>query len=166
MLTSMIEVDYQAVLDKSYKEFECLTKQREDLELKIAKLHQFIRATANMLSDEDRVVFMATVDQLAGDAVGLTDAVRNTLKAAAPKSIAAVGVRDQLLASGFDFSRYTSNPLASIHAVLKRMKPSEVESTNIEGVAVYRWISRFPRLDAGEARSRKVAAGRLRAPKR
>jgi hypothetical protein len=162
----MADVNYKDVLDKSYDDFTRLIKQREELELEIAKLHQFIKATANMLSDEDRVVFMANVDQLAGDAVGLTEAVRNTLKAAAPKWLTAASVRDQLLATGFDFSGYTSNPLASIHAVLKRMKPSEAETNNIEGVAAYRWISRFPRLHAGEVRRRKVAAGRLGRPKK
>jgi hypothetical protein len=151
----MIAVDYNVLLDKSFDEFASLIKQREDLDLKVAKLHQFIRATANMLPDEDRVVFIAKVDQLAGDAVGLTDAVRNTLKAAPSKWFAATTVRDQLLASGFNFHGYTSNPLASIHAVLKRLKSSEAETTTIEGVAVYRWIVRFPRLK-GEHRH-KVA---------
>jgi hypothetical protein len=155
----MNDVDYKVVLDKAFAEFASLTKQREDLDLKVAKLHQFIRATANMLPDEDRVDFMATVDQLAGDAIGLTDAVRNTLKAASPKWLTAVSVRDQLLASGFDFQRYTSNPLASIHAVLKRLKSSEVENTTIEGVAAYRWILRFPRLK--EERRHKVAARKV-----
>lgn len=154
---SMVDVNYKTMLEQSFDDFTRLIKEREELELKIAKLHQFMKATANMLSDEDRVVFIATVDQLAGDAVGLTNTVRNALKAAAPNWLTAPDVRDQLLTSGFDFSGYTSNPLASIHAVLKRLKPSDVETTSIEGVAAYRWVSRFPRSHTGGARPRKIA---------
>jgi hypothetical protein len=153
----MSNVDFKAVLDESFNEFRQLTTQREELDVKIAKLHQFIRATANMLPDEDRVVFMANVEQLAGDAVGLTDAIRNTLKATAPKWRTAVDVRDELLASGFDFSRYTSNPLASVHAVLKRMKSSDVESTTNEGDALYRWKEgRSSKLTAAFGQARPV----------
>lgn len=157
----MSDVDYNAVLAKSFDEIKDMVKQREELDLKLSKMYQFIRATANMLPDEGRAIVMAKIEQFTGETVGLTDAIRNTLKASPDKWLTAVDVREQLFTSGFDFSGYTSNPLASIHAVLKRMKPSEVESEDMEGVTAYRWISRFPRLSAKEERRRKVAAGRL-----
>jgi ABC-type transporter Mla subunit MlaD len=55
--------------------------------------------------------------------------------------VSAVQVRDALLAAGFDFSTYTSNPLTSIHTTLKRFLPDEVEAyTRAEGT-LYRWRS-------------------------
>src|ERR1700751_2336936 len=120
-----------------------LVEQREEIDLKIAKLHQFTRATANMLPDDnDRLGLMFELNQLVGDAEGLTDAIRTALKASDGKALTAVEVRDGLLACGFDFSGYTPNPLAGVHAVLKRMKPEEVEVVTVEGVAAYRWKPR------------------------
>jgi hypothetical protein len=52
-----------------------------------------------------------------------------------------VEIRDALLAAGFDFSNYTSNPLSSIHTTIKRMVPDEVATANHHGRGqVYRWI--------------------------
>jgi hypothetical protein len=52
-----------------------------------------------------------------------------------------VQIREALLAAGFDFSNYTSNPLSSIHTTLKRMVPEELSmQTAPEGEGqVYRW---------------------------
>jgi hypothetical protein len=50
-----------------------------------------------------------------------------------------VQVRDALLASGFDFSSYTSNPLSSIHITLKRLVPDELEAETGTDGQVYRW---------------------------
>jgi hypothetical protein len=47
-----------------------------------------------------------------------------------------------LEAGGFDFSSYKSSPLASISTTLKRFKPEDVETAEIDGVAAYRWIGK------------------------
>lgn len=134
----MPELDYKQVLEQAFEQLRELTEQRDQVDLEIAKLQHFVRATANMLPDEERVFFQATVEEWARDQLGLTDAIRNVLRTGA-KWLTATEVRDSLLSTGFDFRGYTSNPLASIHAVLKRLKPDEVETTTIEGVAAYRW---------------------------
>jgi hypothetical protein len=62
------------------------------------------------------------------------------LKAAYGDWLTVTNVRDRLNKAGFDFSTYSSNPLASISAILRRMKPEEIESTVADGgVAAYRW---------------------------
>jgi hypothetical protein len=58
----------------------------------------------------------------------------------------ATEVRDHLKNSAFDFSQYTSNPLASVNTVLRRFKPSEVEISTRDGVTTYRWVTRVPGL--------------------
>jgi hypothetical protein len=50
-----------------------------------------------------------------------------------------VQVREALLAAGFDFSNYTSNPLSSIHTTLKRLMPEELETETRPEGQVYRW---------------------------
>jgi len=50
-----------------------------------------------------------------------------------------VEVRKALLAAGFDFSNYSSNPLSSIHTTLKRMVPDELLTETRDDGQVYRW---------------------------
>ena len=53
--------------------------------------------------------------------------------------MSAVQVREALLAAGFDFSNYTSNPLSSIHTTLKRLAQDELETETRSDGQVYRW---------------------------
>jgi hypothetical protein len=53
--------------------------------------------------------------------------------------MSAVQVREALLAAGFDFSRYTSNPLSSIHTTLKRLASEELETKTGSDGQVYKW---------------------------
>lgn len=70
----------------------------------------------------------------------LTDACRAILQSA-PRPLTAAEVRRELEVTGFDFSRYHSNPLSAIHTVLKRLADSgQAESgSNAEGRATFRW---------------------------
>jgi len=53
-----------------------------------------------------------------------------------------VEIREALLAAGFDFSNYTSNPLSSIHTTLKRMVPDELVTETRDDGQVYRWAEK------------------------
>lgn len=53
--------------------------------------------------------------------------------------MSAIQVRDSLMASGFNFSNYTSNPLSSIHTTLRRLAQEELETESRDGSQVYRW---------------------------
>jgi hypothetical protein len=49
-------------------------------------------------------------------------------------------VKERLDSLGYDFSSYKSNPLSSIHSILKRFKPSEVDVFALkDGGTAYRW---------------------------
>jgi hypothetical protein len=139
----MNDTDYNAILDGALAKLEVAMRQKSDAEIEVGKLKQFIYATMNMLSDEQRVIFMAKLDQLNFDdntrAVGLKEAITRVLAAQPKKWFTVTKVRDQLLETGFDFRNYTANPLASVSTTLKRMKPEEVETTTIEGVTAYQW---------------------------
>jgi hypothetical protein len=156
-------IDYRQLLVESLEKFVILSRQKEEIEAEIIKLRQFVYATMNMLPDAERMKYQAEFSGLAAEVAGLTDAVREALKLATQRLtyFTAAQVRDHLVKAGFDFSQYSSNPLASVNTTIRRLKPSDVESTTVDGVAAYRWIFRFPRTDADEERSRKVAAGKL-----
>jgi hypothetical protein len=161
-------MDYHKLLQKALDKALSLTVQREEINAEILKLRQFIYATMNMLPEKERSLFQDEIAALASQMGGLTDSIRETLKLATQRQtfFSAVDVRDHLVKAGFDFSQYSSNPLASVNTALRRFKPSEVETVTDDDTTVYRWIIRSPRLDADEERRRKVAAGRLGPSKR
>jgi hypothetical protein len=134
-------MDYRTLLEEKFIELGEKLAARDGLDLEIAKLHQFVRATLRMLPDQEQDAFERRLDQYEFRSVGLTDAVRNALRSA-PEDAWTTGpaLRQRLIESGFDFTGYTSNPLASIHAIAKRFKPSEVKTQIIDGVRAFRWV--------------------------
>src|SRR5262249_30273560 len=86
--------------------------------------------------------YEAQLEALASQMGGLTEAVKDALKLATISRgfVTATQVRDHLLKAGFDFSRYSSNPLASVNTTLRRFKADEIETSETEsGVTCYRW---------------------------
>ena len=141
-------MDYEQLILDAVDRWESLSQQKEEIATEILKLRQFIYAAMNLLPDEKRIEFQDHFAHMAARFGGLTDAVREVLKLAAQRQtyFTAVEVRDQLIKAGFDFTDYSSNPLASVNTTIKRFKESEVEYKEIGGVAAYRWIVRFPRM--------------------
>jgi hypothetical protein len=69
----------------------------------------------------------------------LTDCCRDILRQS-NRPMSALQVRQSLQAAGFDFSKYTSNPLSSIHTTLKRLAATDAVETLEEGdTTLYRW---------------------------
>ena len=150
--------DYFKLVSKEFAKLVKLRRQRDDLDAEIAKSKQFIAAAANMLVDSQREFVlknMALADEVERIAeVGLTEAIKSVLKKNYRKWLTVTQVRDELKAARFDFSAYKSNPLASIATTLKRLRPEEVESTNVDGgVAVYRWTGKI----LGEPATERIA---------
>lgn len=141
------KTDYYRLVEKEFYKLEKLQRQRDDLDVEIAKSKQFIAATANMLDDEERenvlraIAVIEKVEKIAE--AGMTDAIRSVLKKNYRQWLTVTKVRDQLKSAGFDFSSYKSSPLASISTTLKRFKSEDVEPTEIDGVAAFRWIGRI-----------------------
>jgi hypothetical protein len=143
----MTSHDYKAILTDAVRRLGRLSDQHAEIEIEIVKLRQFIRATIHMLPDPDRKRFSKWFNgtKLIGDPnakrAGLTENIREILEIDPKKSFTVTQMRNALEASGFDFANYTSNPLASISATLKRMHPKEIEadSTKIGNAVAYRW---------------------------
>jgi hypothetical protein len=138
--------EYRQIFENALREFGLLSRERDRIDAELLKLRLFIYATVNLLSETDRSFYEAELAKLVSHAGNLTDSVRDTLKFATQRDsyFTATEVRDHLNKSGFDFSQYSSNPLASVNTVLRRFKPDEVESSTRDGVTAYRCVTRFP----------------------
>lgn len=105
--SNMSKDDYRRALDAAVREYERLLGEHTALESRIAQLKHSIAALTKLCGYEPTVP------------LGLTDACRLVVRnATAP--LTALDVRDRLHSIGVDLDKY-SNPLASIHTVLKRM---------------------------------------------
>ena len=107
MTTAEHDREYRRALDAAIRDYESLTRQRAELDARVARLAQSIGSLSRLCGIAPTVPW------------GLTDACRMVLKAAG-HPLTAMEVRGQLEAMGLDLSRY-ANDLAVIHTTLKRL---------------------------------------------
>jgi hypothetical protein len=135
-------IDYKSILNDAFALLGLAMQKSEAAEIEIAKQKQFIVATMRMLSDEDKKhfdeMFNAAVARDANRSSGLKEAIRKLFPRWGGQWLTVAEVRDCLDNVGFDFSDYTTNPLASISTTLRRMVPDELETTMVETVTAYR----------------------------
>ncbi len=103
---------------------------------RIDDLRTLIRATANLLPDEERKAELMMLD-VYKHPTNITEAVRFVLVLATAKKqrLTPIQVREEIGRRGFHLSDYT-NPLASIHTIMRRMKdaiPQEVDYDEATG---------------------------------
>lgn len=104
---------YDAALKKAAEELETAMRERDRLNLEIARLTQLLASLSSAAGIEP----FAVVPR--GKAPGFTELIMAAVTAAGGP-IAAREVRDQMLGYGHDLSGY-SNPLAHIHQTLNRL---------------------------------------------
>lgn len=134
---------YVKIFGDHVKKLHALKKEKVKIDSEIEKVLQMMRATLNLMPKEEKKVFVDVINAFKIHEKGLTAAVRSILQSNLQEWLTAVQIRDRLQESGFDFGGYTSNPLVSVHTVLKRLKPGEVErKVLIDGTNEYRWKKR------------------------
>jgi hypothetical protein len=122
---------------------EVLDIQRERIDARISRLRYAVTGLGGLcdLSSADVVTGHPELfpDRVTPD-VGFTDAIRAVFKGSPDVVFSPVAVRDALEAKGFDVKKY-KNVLASIHAILKRLKTkNDISDGNQEGRTVY-WLN-------------------------
>lgn len=116
-----------------------LLEKRDELNRKIEHTAELISANANFLPEEERAAQLQKLAEMVAGPPGFTDSVRNILRGVQAQALSAKKVRDLLRGAGFDLSSYT-NPLASIHTILKRLvERGEAEIVESNGEVQYRW---------------------------
>jgi hypothetical protein len=103
----MSKDEYRRALDAAVREYEKLSAEHAALEGRLSQLKHSIAALTKLCGYEPTVP------------LGLTDACRLVLRNAT-QPLTALEVRGRLASIGVDLDRH-SNPLASIHTVLKRL---------------------------------------------
>ena len=120
-----------------FAKLEGAVKQRQEADIQITTNSAAIRALANTCEDEEaKGEYILRLEELSGKQ-GFTDAVRSVMRVGA--AMKPVHIRDLIvLLKKMDLNGY-SNPMASIHTTLRRMKASgEVEELqNDKGEKVY-----------------------------
>jgi hypothetical protein len=142
---------YRSSIVLSTHRLKKLIADRDKLELEIERTGEYIKANANFLPDAEREAQLKKLEQLIAQPPGFTDAVRIVLSKNQGYSTTAIGVRELLVKSGFPLSGY-SNPLASIHTILKRLADrGEVDTETVGGEMYYHW-------KGDDERSRRIKA--------
>jgi hypothetical protein len=129
-------VEYNQLADRR-KEID---DERKKIEGQLAQLAQTIDGLMVLCGEEPMELITAlTTDKVAG--LGLADACRVVL-AAVDRFVTPRYIRDSLEEVHYDFGQQT-NPLASIHAILKRFVESgEADSLEVSGKTGYRLMQR------------------------
>jgi hypothetical protein len=121
----MTESEYEQLIKKSLQRFRDLYEKREEIDVELVKLRQFMYATVNMVPDKEKAQWEADIDaavqKATASAASLADSVRKIYQERPNYGYTVGGVREALLEAGFDFSSYKSNPLSSISTTLRRM---------------------------------------------
>jgi hypothetical protein len=115
---------------------DSLDAEREEIVNEVVQLEQAIKSLSPLASDRPLEKINALlIENAAG--LNLADACREVLKKN-DRYMTPIEIRNTLDASNFDLTTY-SNPLASIHGVLKRMAESgEIEKHEKGGTTLYR----------------------------
>lgn len=127
----MAKREYRRALESAIKEYDRLKTERDAVETRLAQLRQIIAGLGPLC--DLRAERAPSLD------LGLTDACRSALRASA-SGLTASEVRERIGGLGIDPQRY-SNPLASIHSVLKRLVAGGEAFTyrGRDGKPVYAW---------------------------
>jgi len=138
---------YRRQIAEAWSEMQGFERIQRATERRIEDLRELIRANANFLPDPERRHELLLLDVLKHP-TNITEAVRLALFVAKGKDerLTATDIKQRAEERGFNFGTYT-NPLASIHTILRRMKestPPEVEYNEADGT--YKLIIPIPGL--------------------
>jgi len=128
---------YREQITHALRELVEWGERKKEAEQHMAKLRQLIVANANMLPENERGIFIKQAEQSVPS--GFTDNIRHLFRVHFPDGLTPVKLRDELVKAGIDLSSQ-SNPLASIHSVVRRLLESgEIEPNGNVDFGGYRW---------------------------
>jgi hypothetical protein len=135
--------DYKSDLHEAHEKLAALFKQKDELEIEIAKQQRRAAALALLCEDSGEAV-----EALELNLGGLSDAVRSVLRAAGPYGLTPAEVKKNLSQLHFPVDKY-KNFRGSLHTVLKRLIDAKEVKRAIhdfpEGKdeSVYQWVGKI-----------------------
>lgn len=151
----MTESHYEQIIRESLRRFRELHNQREQADIELIKLKQFLYATLEMVDADRRSKWEENINGIVSSALPKTAPLAESIRKVFqenPNMVYSVGsIREKLTERGFDFSRYKSNPLSSISTTLRRMvETGELITTETtDGPTMF--MPRESLLDSGKA---------------
>ncbi|MGA3162514.1 MAG: hypothetical protein ABSC77_15015 [Terracidiphilus sp.] len=124
----MTESPIRQTMDEMFGKLSAAILTRTEAEQQITEYTNALRALAKVIEDKEvGDSYLVRLDELSGKP-GFADAVRSALRYRGEKGVTPTGIRTYIVhLKKMDLSVY-SNPMASIHTTLRRMKESgEVE---------------------------------------
>lgn len=106
--------DYASLLEKARRDRAAVGAESVKLDRRMKQLDSLIMALRSLVESP-------AIDP----AKGLTEGIKTALQLALPNGLFPMTLRATLEQSGFDFSKQV-NPMASIHAILKRMMAKDM----------------------------------------
>jgi hypothetical protein len=123
VVADMLTSPEKSLITTYLKQLAELNSQRSQLESQMVRIETSIRSILALSDDEYEVVpFLERLDEITKPE-GFTDAIRKVLRMS-NEALTAGEIRDRLPQVGFALESY-SNPLASIHTILKRLAKTE-----------------------------------------
>jgi hypothetical protein len=121
---------------------DAIDAEREEIVNEVVQMEQLVKSLTPLTTDSPLDKVNTTLIKNAAN-LNLADACRRVL-AENDRYMTPIEIRNTLVASEFDLSNY-SNPLASIHGVLKRIAESgDIEKHDKGGTTLYKWnLPRF-----------------------
>jgi hypothetical protein len=165
-----MNVDFTKALETARKQREALVlkraeldAERKEVDVQIMQLEKAIESLSPLTNEDPAEVIIADYNRRFAEGLrnlGLADACRAVLQSNG-MFMTPTAIRDTLETQGFPLEQY-SNPLASIHGILKRFEDSgEVIGVAIGNKTAYRIAPQYAVIQAEERdilSKRKVAA--------
>jgi prefoldin subunit 5 len=124
-----MSIDFKSWYENAKAEFEKLQSEKAELERALEDREKQIAVLERTVNFLAPLVGEAVPAAAAAESTGMTGSIREILKKS-PEPLTASEIRDSLETLGFDMKSY-SNPLATIHTILRRLGESEeVETTH------------------------------------
>jgi hypothetical protein len=131
---------FRSQISEAKKRLQQLLGEQRKVTEEIEYLRELIRANANFLPDDERAreIYFLEIFRYP---TNITEAVRLALSVAASidEKVAPVEIKGIIERVGFDFSEY-SNPMASIHTILKRMREADPPQVNYDEEKGAYWL--------------------------
>ena len=147
--------DYKRSLDLAKVELGQLRDEKAKFAARLTEIDRHITAVIEGIKGLARLCDQQVTKELlsgnptplAGQSGKLSDAVRLALQTSSG-ALSPVQVRERLIALGYDTSKYTTDFLATLHTVLKRLQQHhEVEAIALAGGKTgYKWITETDKL--------------------
>jgi hypothetical protein len=126
---------YRKSFSELLHEIDVLVARRDKLDVQITNLKTLAEATYELMDGKEQAAYSEALKELHKSDQSLTEEIRRVLLLSAP--VTPTEIRDHLVRSGYDFSRYQSNPLVSIHSTLNRIKDELEIVTREDGTKAY-----------------------------